>query len=218
MDAQELEAKLSEAQKSIEKLTEKNRELLEEKRSTKSGAERQLMEAQDRIAELEASLSKAQVEAKKSGDKLAADLKAAQDIAASRLNLLQSKVREDGLRQSLLESGVKNPAHLKAAIAMLKDSVQVDESKLDAFVIAKGPNGADTRKPLTDFAKEWAASDEGKAFVMVAGSSGGGSNGPGSINGAPDFSKMSPADVMAYAARGTAEKEAVAAYLSTRRP
>lgn len=218
MTEQEMEAKLAEAQKAIEALSAKNRELLEEKRSTKSGAERQLMEAQDRIAALEADLSKAQGEAKKSGDKLAADLKAAQDLAASRLASLQSKVREDGLRQSLLESGVKNPAHLKAAIAMLKDSVQVDEEKLEAFVVAKGANGAETRKALAEFAKEWAAGDEGKAFVTVAGSSGGGSSGPGSINGAPDFSKMNPADAMAYAARGPAEKEAVAAYLSTRRP
>ena len=49
---EDLELKLAEAQKSIEALSSKNRELLDEKRATKSGAERQLLEAQDRIAEL----------------------------------------------------------------------------------------------------------------------------------------------------------------------
>lgn len=178
---EDLELKLAEAQKSIEALSSKNRELLDEKRATKSGAERQLLEAQDRIADLEAQVAKATADAKKAADKHATELKAAQDAALAKSAKLGQLIRDEGLQREALAVGIKNPVHLKAVMAMLREQVQVDEEKGEAFVTAKdAKTGADTRKGLAEFVREWAQSDEGKAFVTVPGSSGGGSAGPGS--------------------------------------
>ena len=213
---EELEAKLAEAQKSIEALTGKNRELLEEKRSTKSGAERQLLEAQDKIAELETQISKMGADHKKALDKATAEAKAAQDLAASKSQSLGKLIKDEGLTRELLAAGVKNPVHLKAASAMLRELVQVDEEKGEAFVLAKdAKTGAETRKALADFAKEWAQSDEGKAFISIPGSSGSGSGGGQAGGGSTDFSKMTASEVMAYSQRGPAELAAVQAWQKT---
>lgn len=188
-----LKRQLAEATESIEALKVKNKELLEEKRATKSGAERQLLEAQDRIAELEAQAAKTVAEHKKVMDKATADLKAAQDAAAAKSASLSRLIKDEGLAKELLAAGVKNPAHLKAAQAMLRELVQVDEAKGEAFVVAKDPKtGAETRQALGEYvSKTWAVSDEGRAFVSVPASSGGGSSGPGS--GVPGAKTMARA-------------------------
>jgi len=178
---EDLELKLAEAQKSIDALVAKNKELLDEKRATKSGAERQLLEAQDRIAELETQVAKVTADSKKAEEKSAAAIKAAQDAALAKSAKLGQLIRDEGLQRELLAVGIKNPVHLKAAMAMLREQVQVDEEKGEAFVAAKdAKTGAETRKALAEFVKEWGVGDEGKAFVTVPGSSGGGSAGPGS--------------------------------------
>jgi len=179
-DLEALKAKLEEAQKSIDALSAKNKELLEEKRSTKSGAERQLLEAQDRITELESNLAKVQADAKKAIDKASGDAKAAQELAAAKSQSLARLIKDEGLQRELLAAGVKNPAHLKAAQAMLRELVEVDDEKAEAFVKTKDAKGVETRKSLADFAKEWAGTDEGKAFVAVPASSGSGASGGGS--------------------------------------
>ena len=182
---EDIEAKFAEAQKSIEALAAKNKELLDEKRQTKSGAERQLLEAQDRISELEGQIHKVQGDAKKSADKYAAEIKAAQDIAAGKSATLSKLIKDEGLAKELLSVGVKNPAHNKAAAAMLRDLVMVDEENGVAYVPGKDPKtGAEVRKALAEFTKEWAASDEGKSFVTAPASSGGGAvggHGTGSV-------------------------------------
>lgn len=209
---EELEAKLAEAQKSIEALTAKNRELLDEKRQTKSGAERQLLEAQDRIAELEGQLSKAQADVKKVADKAAQDVKAAQDLAASKSATLSKLIKDEGLTKELLAVGVKNPVHLKAAQAMLRELVSVDEEKGEAFVTTKDDKGAEVRKTLGEFVKAWGQGDEGKAFITIPGSSGSGSFGGSHSGGAVDFSKMTPTQVMEYARQGSAQLAEVTAW------
>ncbi|MDP2644124.1 MAG: hypothetical protein Q8P24_04235 [Desulfobacterales bacterium] len=83
---------------------------------------------------------------------------------------------DNGLSSALLEAGVKKASYLKAAKAMLAGQVilTVDgESR-----IAKVGD-----KPLAEFVKAWAVSDEGKAFVDAPGNSGGGAGG-GAGNGA----------------------------------
>ena len=211
----ELEAKLADAQKSIEALSAKNKELLDEKRQTKSGAERQLMEAQDRISELEGQLTKAQTDAKKAADKFATDLKTAQDVAASKSATLSKLIKDEGLARELLSAGVKNPAHLKAAQAMLREQVAVDEEKGEAYVMLKDDKGVETRKSLGEFVKMWGASDEGKAFVMIPGSSGSGTSGGSVGAGGSDFSKMTPTQVMEYAKQGAAQLAEVSAWQKT---
>ena len=209
---EDLEAKLADAQKSIDALAAKNRELLDEKRQTKSGAERQLLEAQDKISELEGQLGKAQSDAKKVADKAAAEIKAAQDIATSKGSLLAKLIKDEGLARELLAVGVKNPAHLKAAQAMLREQVQVDEEKGEAYVLTKDDKGTEVRKTIGDFVKAWGQGDEGKAFVTVPGSSGSGSSGGSMGGGATDFAKMSPTQVMEYARQGPAQLTEVTAW------
>lgn len=134
---------------------------------------------EDKIAELTENLDKTQRDSKKALDKAATDLKTAQDTATVKSQTLSKLIKDEALQRELLAAGVKNPAHLKAAQAMLREHVQVDEEKAEAFVLGKdAKTGAETRKGIADFAKEWAQSDEGKAFVTHAPSSGSGA-GPG---------------------------------------
>lgn len=213
----DLKAEMAELKKSNEALVAKNRELLDEKRSTKTGAERQLAEAQDKIADYEAQIAKMGADHKKALDKATADLKAAQDLAGAKSQALSRLIKDEGLTKELLAAGVKNPAHLKAAQAMLRELVQVDEEKGEAFVLVKDAKGAETRKTIAEFAKEWAQSDEGKAFVSVAPSSGGGAQGGSSSGPGTDISKMTPTQVMEYAKQGDAQREAVLAHLNAPR-
>jgi hypothetical protein len=152
---------------------------LEKKAEGKTDADVSALE--EKIEELNASLEKAIRESTRAATKHAEELKAANDGSAAKSAKLSELIRDKGLAQELIAVGVKNPVHLKATQAMLRELVQVDEEKGEAFVLAKDPKtGAETRKSLSDFAKEWAQSDEGKSFVTVPGSSGGGSAGPGS--------------------------------------
>lgn len=212
---EELEAKLAELQKSNELLTANNKKLLDEKLQTKSGAERQLLEAQDRIAELEGQLSKAQADAKKVADKAAQDIKAAQDLASSKSATLSRLIKDEGLTKELLAAGVKNPTHNKAAAAMLRELVQVDEESGQAFVVSKDDKGVEVKKTLTEFVKAWAQGDEGKAFVTMPGSSGSGSTGGSFQSGGTDFSKMSQTQVMEYARQGDAQKNEVMSWMKS---
>ena len=93
---------------------------------------------------------------------------------------------DNGLSDALIANGVKKASYLKAAKAMLAGQVILTSDGDDR--IAKVGD-----KLLKDFVKEWAASDEGKAFVDAAVNSGGGADG-GAEGGASDadLSKMSP--------------------------
>lgn len=77
---------------------------------------------------------------------------------------------ETGLSTALLEAGVKIPSYLKAAKAMLAGQVKL-EADGEKRVAKVGD------KLLGEFVKEWAAGDEGKAFVDAPGNSGGGAGG-----------------------------------------
>lgn len=79
---------------------------------------------------------------------------------------------ENGLTMALLEAGVKKPAYQKAARAMLACQV---------VLTADGENRVAKvgDKTLAEFVKEWAVSDEGKAFVDAPGNIGGGALGGG---------------------------------------
>lgn len=83
---------------------------------------------------------------------------------------------DNGLVGELTKHGVTNPVHLKAAQAMLRGQVQI---------VADGENRVAKvgDKSLADSIKEWAASDEGKFFVMAPNNSGGGAGGGGGKSG-----------------------------------
>lgn len=85
---------------------------------------------------------------------------------------------DNGLSAALLEAGVKNPAHLKGAAALIRASHKVE-------VVAEGTERVATvgGKKLGEFVKEWAAGDEGKAFATAPHNSGGAAPGSGGGQG-----------------------------------
>jgi chromosome segregation ATPase len=202
-ELEDLKADLAAANKSIDALTAKNRELLDEKRSTKSGAERQLAEAQDKIMDLEGQIAKLGADHKKALDTAAVNLKTAQDLATTKSTTLSKLIRDEGLTRELVAVGVKKE-FIGPVTAFLRDRIQVDEEKAEAFAMVKDAAGKEARKTLAEYAKEWAVSEEGKTFVGVPPSSGGGSQGPGSAAPAgkamklADFNALDPASQMDF--------------------
>ena len=105
---------------------------------------------------------------------------------------------DTGLSTALLEAGVKKASYLKAAKAMLAGQV---------VLTAEGENRIAKvgDKPLAEFVKTWAATDEGKAFVDAPGNAGGGAAGGAGGGGDADLSKLSPeARLQAINAKGAA--------------
>lgn len=112
----------------------------------------------------------------------------------------QKLLVDNGLTEALVSVGVKEPAHLKAVKAMLASQVQI---------VADGDNRVAKvgDKALADFAKEWAASDEGKHFVSAPVNSGGGAQGGGGNSGKKtisrtNFDAMSQQERFAFAKDG----------------
>jgi len=165
-----LDERIAEA---IAPLTAKNRELLGDLKKAKKGAEitpEQLAEVENERDTLAATVAD-------QGKQLKVLQKTADDTTkalAGEQGYNHKLLVDAGLQTALMEAGVKNPVHLKAAVAMIKTSAE-------AKVVADG----ETRtaqiggKALNDFVKEWAASDDGKVFVTAAPNSGGGAGGSG---------------------------------------
>lgn len=159
-----------------EGLAAKNRELLGEVKKLKRGAEidpAEVAALESQIDTLKADLTKAQKEAK-------AFAKQAEDNAKaleSESGFTRSLLVEQALTSELMSAGVKNPAHLKAAKALLKSDVQVITDG-DQRVAKIGD------KALKDYVKEWAAGDDGKHFVSADQNSGGGAGGGSGAGGA----------------------------------
>jgi hypothetical protein len=163
------EAVTEAVEEATEGLASKNKELLGKlKKATKDAqidpADHQALQAD--LDESETKLSKAVKELKamttesdKTKKKLETESKVSHDLLVS-----------TGLSNALIKSGVKNPAYLEAAQAILSSQVTL-EADGDKRVAKVGD------KPLADFIKDWAASDKGKPFVDAPGNSGGGANG-----------------------------------------
>lgn len=158
----------------VGKLESKNRELVAELRKAKKGAELDPAE----VERLEADLEATRAQLADANKQLKAEKKAAEDAGKAlegERGALQSLLVDNGLSAALLEAGVKNPAHLKAAAALLKTS--------NAIEIVAGDGGVRTAqvggKPLAEFVKSWAAGDDGKAFVAAPVNTGGGAAGGG---------------------------------------
>lgn len=159
-----------------EGLATKNRELLGEVKKLKRGAEIDPAEVQaleSQIDTLKADLTKAQKEAKAFSTKAEDATKALE----SESGFTRSLLIDQGLTAELLSVGVKNQAHLKAAMALLKSEAQVVQDG-DKRVAKIGD------KALKDFVKEWAAGDDGKHFVTADQNSGGGAGGGSGAGGA----------------------------------
>ena len=176
-----LEEKIAEA---LTPLTNKNKELLAEVKKAKKGAEitpEQLAEVENERDTLSATLAETN-KTLKTLQKTADD---ATKALASEQGFNHKLLVDNGLTSQLMEAGVKNPVHLKAALALIKSSAEVK-------VVADGDNRTPQigGKALDAFVKEWAASDDGKVFVTAPGNSGGGAGGG---KGAPPPAGTPPA-------------------------
>jgi len=150
----------------IEGLKQKNYDLKGELIKAKKGQdvdpadhaalEKELEEAQDKLKAAEKTAKTATKEAEEMKKSYEGESKVVRDLLV-----------DNGLSSALLGNGIKNPSYLKAAKALLASQVtlEVDGDKRVAKV---------GDKALADHIKEWAGSDEGKAFVDAKVNSGGG--------------------------------------------
>lgn len=176
-------------EESTKALKAKNDQLIAEKRKIQKGAEidpADLERLESENEALRADLTKIQKEYKTATKELETTKAAVQSESA----FTQKLLIENGLSQELINAGVKNPVNLKATQAMLKGLVQV-VAEGDARIAKVGD------KALSEFVKEWAASDEGKHFVDAPANGGGGAPGGGG-SGNVDTSKMTAAQKMEY--------------------
>jgi uncharacterized protein YoxC len=169
-DDNELQAKIDAAvTAATEGLASKNRELLAEVKKLKKGVEVDPAEVERLEAEIE-SLNSERATLAKSVKELTKQVENVTNSLSTESKFTQRLLVENGLSAELAKAGVTNPAHMRAAMALLKDQVQV---------IAEGETRSAKAgdKPLSDFVKEWATGDEGKHFVTAQANTGGGATG-----------------------------------------
>ena len=145
----------------VEGLKKKNQELISRMKAARDGEGGKVADLETKIEDLTAQLEKTKKDGDKALKKAQDELKAAQDLAGTKTQALTKLIRDDGLRKALGEVKVK-AEFLEAAHALLRDRVQVDEDKAEAFAMVKDKDGKETRKALAEYAKDWAASDEGR--------------------------------------------------------
>lgn len=180
MTLEELQAKVKELSDSNEALAAKNRELLTEVKTFKAkakGAEIDPAEHEQLKADLEA----AQGTVKTLEKKLSTETEKLTKDIQTKDQALQKYLIDGGLSAELAKVGV-SPKLVEAAHAYLRNKVGI-KAKDDDFEVLMGD------KPLTDAVKEWAASEQGKAFVLATGNSGGNAQGGNSNTNAKTVSR-----------------------------
>ena len=161
----------------------------------------------ERLETENAELKKANADQARALKKAETDAKTATETAASYRERTHKLVRDDGLRKELVAQNVRKE-YLDAAHALLREGIQVDDEKGEAFALVKDKDGKESRVALGDYVKTWASSDTGKNFVGVPPSSGGGSSGGSANSGGSktktraEFDAMDPAARMEFSKAG----------------
>jgi phage I-like protein len=196
---EELQAQVTEQAASIEALVKKNKELIEEKRSTKTGAELHLAEARDKIDDLQAQLDKISRESEKA---IKAALKDRDDHAAALdgERAAVSKLLIDTGIDAALDKAKVLPQYKAAVKALIREqgvtSIE-SEGDIRRAVATVKKDGKDVKLSLDDLiAKEFAASEQGKAFFAAEGSAGAGAQG-GAGKGAAGRKTLSESEFLA---------------------
>lgn len=187
----------------LEGVKSKNTELLDEVKTLKAELRKskdidpadvaKLEEENDR---LKGELTKAQKDAKDAAKAAETATKQLETESGFTTKLLT----ENALNTALAEAGVKEPAMLKAVKAMMVGTAQVVTDGNDR-VVKIG------EKPLTDYIKEWAGTDEAKHFISAGNNNGGGApGGKGASGGGKTMTRSaySALDQHAKAELGTA--------------
>lgn len=187
-------------QESINKLEEKNQELIGENRKLKRGAEikpEDLEAAEGRADKAEARVKELEGSVK--------TLTKERDTAVKSLETEQKFTHQllvqDGLKTELIKNGVKDEDYIDTLTAKFAGQAKI-VTEGDARKVMLGD------KALSDAIKEFAGSDSGKKFVTAAQNSGGGA--PGGKTGAQagktvtreQFNAMDPAGQMSFAKEG----------------
>ena len=151
-------------------LKTKNQELLDKNKKLMKGQEidpQTVVDLEAQIDKLQTELSTSQKLAKETGK----SLETLQNELKAETGFTQKLLIDNGLTDELVRNGVA-PQYLAATKALFAGQAQI---------VAEG----DTRiakigdKAVSEFVKEWAASDDGKHFVKAPENSGGGSQGSG---------------------------------------
>ena len=151
-------------------LKTKNQELLDKNKKLMKGQEidpQTVVDLEAQIDKLQSDLAVSQKSAKES----VKTLETLQGQLKAETGFTQKLLIDNGLTDELVKNGVA-PQFLPAVKAMFAGQAQI---------VVEG----DTRtakigdKSVSDFVKEWAASDDGKHFVKAPENSGGGSQGSG---------------------------------------
>ncbi len=111
--------------------------------------------------------------------KVQAELKAATDRADRLQAQRDAGALDRVLTEQLAAVGVTEPAYIKAARALLRSEMRVEEDDQGSIVVLARDPDLDTSVPAAERIKAWADSEEGKTFVGPRGNSGGGASGGG---------------------------------------
>lgn len=176
-------------------LAAKNSELLGEVKKFKEfkGTAEEL---QAKLSELETAKLEEQGKYKELLEKARIDHSTELDSVRSQLaekqKLIENLLIGDGLKSALIEAGVKKE-FLPYVESHLRGNVTVQESEGQLSAVAND-------KPLSEYVKEWAASDEGSAFVVAPSNSGGGAPGGTSKNHGKALHEYSEAELVSLKA------------------
>lgn len=178
----------------VERLNNKNNELLGKLRKAREGNE-----DAGEIARLEGELDTARGELRDAQSKLRTAEREAKRAAEERdnavkerdteRNLSQNELIENRLTAALVEAKVA-PHFMDAAKALLKGKAAVEMDGDNRVVRADG-------KDVAEFVKEWAAGDAGKHYISAPANGGGGATGPngnGNPNGGKKLADLSEAE------------------------
>jgi len=176
----------AELQKLIDKETEglksKNSELLGEIKKQKDGI-KSIQEQLDEIKEAKEKAEQEALEASGDVDKIKQSLE--QKYAKEQEKLtgvnqtLQAQLHkllvDNGITEALNKAGVTNPAHLKAAKALILAENKAEVGEQDGNTVATIGG-----QSITDFVSAFAQGEDGKHFVSAPNNAGGGANGSNS--------------------------------------
>ena len=181
-----LKDQLASMNKELDALRSKNKELLDEKRATKTGAERQLADATERVEELTAQLAKVQADSEKKIKTIQTEYEGLSKALESEKGANVKLLVENGLTEALTKAGVLKEL-LPAARALLREkgiiAVEADGDLRKAVATLK-VDGKETKVSIEDYvSKHFAATDEGKAFVSASHNSGAGAGGASGVPG-----------------------------------
>jgi len=162
-------------------LKTKNQELLDKNKKLMKGQEidpQTVVDLEAQVDKLQGELSASQKSAKES----VKTLETLQGQLKAETGFTQKLLIDNGLTDELVKNGVA-PQFLPATKAMFSSQAQI---------VAEGETRVAKigEKTVSEFVKEWAASEDGKHFVTAPNNSGGGSTGgKGSDNGQKTISR-----------------------------